>query len=108
MDKELVDKATAGLGKAKTDARGKKFRMMISPTDNSGFHVEHEEVEGGAPTGKKASHVYEKIDGVHKHIDTHWGKVGSGWENNRSDKEAIPMGEEQPGGAKTAAESKKD
>lgn len=91
----MISKALDGLGKKKG-----KLYMTIHPMDDGNLHVKHEMRGGTEPydEGKEFSH---DVEGLHEHIDAHFGKAGkkgSEWENMRSDKEALPSGD-----AKSAA-----
>jgi hypothetical protein len=87
-DKPKEETKSASAGKKK------KISIRISPTDNDGYMVNH---EGEEPQ----VHGYPDIAGVHGHLDKTYGKAGSGWENTRSDKEALPEGKPAAGGPET-------
>lgn len=73
MDKELIEKGTHALAAKPAPKGKKKIRMSIMPADNEGYVVDHEEMDAPNPP-MRSSHVFEKLKGVHDHIEKHYGK----------------------------------
>ena len=62
------------LGGNKGPKPKKGVHMSIRKTKNGGYHVENAETEDGMPNGKKSDFAFEDIQGLHDHIDKHFGK----------------------------------
>jgi len=61
-------KAMSKLGGKK--AAHKKAAMRIQQTDNAGYHVQHDAVDGGEPQ----SHAFENLKGLMSHVQNHYGE----------------------------------
>lgn len=71
MNTDMMKKATEGLA-AKPHKGKKKPKITIMPADNDGYHVQTEQDQDGMPM-QRMNHVFEKLKGVHDHIDKHYG-----------------------------------